>query len=104
MDEQTRRELALIRADLQAVRLVLNEALAIALSRNTDCDRTIAEARRSVKRLIDETEASVSAVNTDKPALQFNRWFMSLVQKSTTSLFDDIELRVCYSNDDRPVH
>jgi hypothetical protein len=102
--EQTRRELVQIRADIQALRLVVSEALAIALSYDAHPNATTTVARCALKRLIDETEESMSTADADRAALQFNRWFMGAVQNSIASLMDDIEVRIHQLKRDRAVH
>ena len=104
MDQQTRRELVQIRVDIQALRLLVTEALAMALSYDTRPATTTSLARRAIENLVDELQGSICQDGADPAAIEFNRWFMDAVQGSVISLIDDIEARIEQLKKGRAVH
>jgi hypothetical protein len=104
MDDETKLELVNIRAELQALRLAVNEALSIALSHEANPDKSVILARDDLKKIVGLTRDEMTKKATDSTSQQFALWFVGLVDKSISSLMDEVERRVSQLKRDRALH
>jgi len=100
MDDEDKKEITRICAEMQAMRLVVNEALAVALSHEADPDKSASHARLDLTKVLDETERRAK----EGPNAEYRLWFCGLVRNSLDALLDAIEKRVSQLKLGRTAH
>ena len=86
--------------ELHALRLLVNEALCIALSHEQDPDNAVAPARKEIDQIIELTEKKAIAGQN----AEFRKWQAERVRSSVHAQLDAIEKRVSRLKRGRAVH
>jgi ATP-dependent Clp protease ATP-binding subunit ClpA len=102
MDDDVKQKLTTLYADIMAVRLVVNEALAVALSHETNPDMAVSLARKAVEDIIDSTVEKAVATTTESNS-ESRRSLFEKVRASVNAQLDAIEKRVSRLRNDRTV-
>jgi hypothetical protein len=100
MDEDLERKFADLFAELHALRLLVNEALSIALSHESNPDHAAVLARQDIDQIIERAETEAIA----GPNAEFRKWQIEKVRSLVKTQLDAIEKRVSRLKRDRAIH
>jgi hypothetical protein len=100
MDDDVKKELANLFAELTALRLLVNEALSIALSHERYPDTAVSLARKDLSDII---ERVAKTAISDRNAPEYQVWFVDRVRASVMAQLDSIEKRVSQLQKNRTV-
>ena len=101
MDDDLKRNLEEIFAELNALQLIANEALSLALYHEPDPDQAVALARRDIDQIIEGTEKMATARGSN---VEFRRRHIETVRALVKPLLDAIEKRVSQLKRERTIH
>jgi hypothetical protein len=91
MDDETKRALAKILAEIQAMRLIINEAVAVALSQSENPDTIASFGRQDIEKIISDTEKMAESTLR---AREFDKWQFAQIRANVKAQLDAIEIRV----------
>jgi len=94
------KKFAILQTELQALRLMVQEAMAIALSHEANPDRSASFARQDLSAIIAKTKEAAK----DGPNAEFRLWFAERVGKSVADQMDAVEKRVSTLTQNRTQH
>jgi cell division septum initiation protein DivIVA len=101
MDEDVKEQLAKLLVEMQALRLIVNEALSVALSYDSDPHDAVVRARRHVEETIERTEKMATAAGLN---VESQKWIGDKVRASVNGQLDAVEKRASQLPRDRATH
>jgi hypothetical protein len=104
MDDEGKRLIAQVQSELLALTIIVNEALSITLSHETDPHQSASLARREVTKILDDTEKKALEAEGDATRKEFRKWFFGLARISLKGHLDSIEKRVSTLTRNQPIH
>lgn len=99
MDDEAKKEFADFYVEMVALRLIVNEALSVALSHEANPDSAVSLARQDLEQISDEAAKKLSAGKS----AEFATWFVGRVRASVSAQLDSIEKRVSKLRTDRTI-
>ncbi len=100
-DNEVRSLLIQCKPEIQAVSVLVNEALSMVLSLDDNPDQSFSIARKDVEEMAARAERVAAG---DKGLTDTQQWFFQLVQASLKRKLDAIEKGVSTLMKDRPTH
>jgi hypothetical protein len=100
MDDDIKRAFAEIHAQLQALRLIVNEALSVALCHEPNPDNAVVLARRDIDQIIEIAEKEATAGSN----VEFRKGQIEKIRSLVKTQLDAIEKRVSRLQHDRALH
>jgi rRNA maturation protein Rpf1 len=100
MDDDVKRAFAEVLAELHALRLIVNEALSVALCHESNPDNAVILARQDIYEIIEKAEKEAIV----GPYAEFRKWQMEKVRSVVAAQLDSIEKRVSRLKRDRAIH
>ena len=104
MSEDIKRLIVSLQFEIQALALITNEALSVALSKEADPDSAVSLARNDLTRILDESERKAIDAEIGKDRKEFRKWFFAQVRESVAGKLDAIEKRVSRLTQTRRLH
>jgi hypothetical protein len=100
MDDDLKRKLEEVFAQLTALQLVVNEALSLALYHEPDPDQAVTSARKDIDQMIATTEKMAIS----GPNAEFRKRHIERIRSLVKPLLDSIEKRVSQLKQERTIH